>query len=82
MELGHSGYLAGVHVRRSVGCTVVLPDMKHDYRCNACRHTFEAETVKKQKRPRCPKCKSKRTKKLIPLPNITFKGDGWGKDKT
>jgi putative FmdB family regulatory protein len=55
--------------------------MKHDYRCDTCGHTFEAEVVKKQKRPRCPKCKSKKTKKLIPLPNIVFKGDGWGKDK-
>jgi len=30
---------------------------------------------------RCPKCGSKKVKKLIARPEIVFTGSGWGRDK-
>lgn len=59
-----------------------------DFRCRACSHVFEFErpfgsTQGKpfgmKAHPLCPRCKSKKTEKILTPPAIQFKGSGFYK---
>lgn len=62
--------------------------MLYEYKCKACNHRFfldipligEGEKrryTKQAQTPRCPKCKSKNTQKIISAPAIHYKGTGF-----
>lgn len=51
-----------------------------DFACDKCGHTFEFSRPYGSKvHPPCPKCKHKKTKKLISPPLIQFRGSGFYK---
>jgi len=51
-----------------------------DFQCKKCSAIFEfARPFGSDKHPPCPKCKSKRTEKLLTPPVIQFKGKGFYK---
>jgi putative FmdB family regulatory protein len=54
---------------------------KYDYKCKNCDYVFVAELSYKDthKKPKCPKCGSGKTRKIIALPSIHYKGDGFTK---
>lgn len=50
--------------------------MKRDFRCRECLHEFQKDT--KALKPKCPKCKSPRTVRLIlSAPQVIFRGNGF-----
>ncbi|MDO8468914.1 MAG: zinc ribbon domain-containing protein [Candidatus Peribacter sp.] len=50
----------------------------YDFRCPKCSHHFEAILpFGSASRPLCPKCRHKKTEKLITPPAIHFKGTGF-----
>ena len=51
-----------------------------DFRCQNCNQVFEfSRPFGSKEVPVCPKCKSKKTEKLMSSPAIVFKGSGWYK---
>ena len=51
----------------------------YEYTCQKCGHTFEKMLSFGAKPPKCPKCSSTRTRKLISTPAVHFKGGGFTK---
>lgn len=52
----------------------------YDFRCEKCGHHFEAVLLfGSTARPLCPKCRHRKTEKLITPPTIHFKGSGFFK---
>lgn len=50
----------------------------YENKCRACGHEFETQqSIKDTKRPRCPRCRSPRTVRLISKNSFALKGD-WG----
>lgn len=55
--------------------------MIYDYRC-VCGEKFQKDMpIKFRNKVRCPKCRSKKVKRIIHSPSVIFVGNGWGKDK-
>jgi putative FmdB family regulatory protein len=53
----------------------------YEYACGKCEHEFEVEQrITDAPLKTCPKCKSRRVKKLISLTSFVLKGDGWFSD--
>ena len=53
----------------------------YEYLCEKCEHEFEREQrITADPIKTCPKCKSRRVKKLISLTSFVLKGDGWYND--
>lgn len=54
-----------------------------DFQCPACQHVFEfSRPFGSKDIPPCPKCAHKKTEKLMHIPAISFKGDGFYKTDT
>ncbi|MDD5041891.1 MAG: zinc ribbon domain-containing protein [Candidatus Peribacteraceae bacterium] len=52
----------------------------YDFRCPKCSHHFEVNLpFGSKEHPLCPKCKHRKTEKLIAPPAIHFKGTGFFK---
>lgn len=48
------------------------------YRCLECQLDFEIQqSINDSPGAKCPKCGKKITHRLIQLPYVVFKGDGW-----
>jgi putative FmdB family regulatory protein len=53
----------------------------YEYACEKCEHEFEVEQrITDAPLKTCPKCRSRRVKKLISLTSFVLKGDGWFSD--
>ena len=53
----------------------------YEYLCEKCKHEFEREQrITADPIKTCPKCKSRRVKKLISMTSFVLKGDGWYND--
>ena len=53
----------------------------YEYACAACESEFEVEQrITEDPLKTCPKCRSRRIKKLISLTNFSLKGGGWYAD--
>lgn len=53
----------------------------YEYACDKCAHEFEVEQrITDEPVKTCPKCRSRRVKKLISLTSFVLKGDGWYSD--
>lgn len=56
---------------------------KYSYRCNSCGNEFEVEKhYNDNSKQKCPKCNSDKTRKIIGIPSISFKGDGFTLSKS
>lgn len=57
--------------------------MIYDYKCLSCPNKFQKDVPMKSRnrRAKCTKCGSKKTRRIIHAPSVIYKGDGWGKDK-
>ena len=53
----------------------------YSHQCQECGEKFDDSRPyeKSNKKPRCPKCKSRKTKKLISSPFVVYVGDGFTK---
>lgn len=51
----------------------------YEYRCNSCNQNFdELLTFSGAKETQeCPQCHSRETERIIAVPQVIFKGDGW-----
>ena len=50
----------------------------YNYSCKTCGHLFEVEkTIDDETKIRCPMCKSRKVKKLINIPTVIYKDDGF-----
>lgn len=51
----------------------------YEYHCNSCKHNFdELLTFSGAKEiQECPQCESRETERIIAVPQVIFKGDGW-----
>ena len=53
----------------------------YEYRCHKCEHEFEREQrITEDPVKTCPKCRSRRVKKLISQTSFVLKGGGWYSD--
>jgi len=53
----------------------------YEYACGRCEHEFEVEQrITEEPVKTCPKCRSRRVKKLISLSSFVLKGGGWYSD--
>ena len=53
----------------------------YEYRCDKCEHEFEREQrITEDPVKTCPKCRSRRVKKLISQTSFVLKGGGWYSD--
>jgi len=50
----------------------------YDYQCQSCGHTFDAlQRLSEDQLKDCPECGKPQLKKLVSIPKVHFKGDGW-----
>ena len=53
----------------------------YDYQCQKCGFEFEREQrITEDPIKTCPKCKSRKAKRLLSAPNFILKGGGWYAD--
>jgi len=53
----------------------------YDYQCQKCEFEFEREQrITENPIKTCPKCKSRKAKRLLSAPNFILKGGGWYAD--
>lgn len=53
----------------------------YDYQCEKCGFEFEREQrITEDPIKTCPKCKSRKAKRLLSAPNFILKGGGWYAD--
>ena len=53
----------------------------YEYQCGKCEHEFEREQrITEDPVKTCPKCRSRRVKKLISQTSFVLKGGGWYSD--
>jgi putative FmdB family regulatory protein len=53
----------------------------YEYACEKCRHEFEAEQrITDDPVKTCPKCRSRKVKRLISQTSFVLKGGGWYSD--
>jgi putative FmdB family regulatory protein len=53
----------------------------YEYACGKCEHEFEVEQrISDDPIKSCPKCRSRRVRKLISKTSFVLKGDGWYSD--
>ncbi len=69
-----------MNTARPSAILVPSPMPTFDFQCAKCGTVFEfARPFGSKATPACPKCKSKKTEKLLTPPAIQFKGSGWYK---
>ena len=50
----------------------------YNYICKTCGYLFEVEkTIDDETKIRCPMCKSRKVKKLINIPTVIYRDDGF-----
>jgi putative FmdB family regulatory protein len=50
----------------------------YSYECNLCKYKFdELQKVDDKPLKTCPSCKETALRKVIALPHVVFKGNGW-----
>lgn len=57
--------------------------IKYDFKCNDCFHVFEVESsYGDEVKPKCPKCRSSKVRKVILTTSVHYKGDGFTLSKS